>query len=326
MKAAVCLRYGSPEQVEIRDVPNPEPKPHEVLIRVQATTVTSGDWRIRSLTIPLGMKTLLRLALGWNGPRQPILGSECVGTIQAVGSQVRLFEVGQPVIAFHGASMGCHAELKIMAEKGALIPRPDGLSDQEAAAFSFGGTTALHFLRDKAGIQSGQRILIIGASGSVGSAAIQIARHFGAHVTTLTSAANTNLAEQLGAHQTYDYKSHDFTRASDRYDLIMDAVNATTFSQARPILNPGGRLLMVAADLGPMIRSLFPMGDRRSICSVAPERRADLEFLAQLATAGGYRPVIDSTFQLADIQSAHRRVESGRKRGNVVVQITAGEN
>jgi NADPH:quinone reductase-like Zn-dependent oxidoreductase len=323
MKAAVCTRYGAPQFVEIREVPTPRPKPKEVLIRIIATTVSSGDWRIRSFTIPRGMGFPFRLAMGWNGPRQPILGTELVGEITEIGSAVKRFRVGDQVIAFCAISgMACHAEYRALPESANIIPRPDGLTDDEAAAFSFGGTTALHFLRDKGQIQSGQRLLILGASGSVGSAAIQIARHFGAEITAVTSPPNIDLVRNLGAGHVIDYKAEDFTRNGQQYDLILDTVNAVTFAHARPSLTATGRLLMVAAELPGMLTALLSsFSTQRAISSMAPERREDLEFLAQLAQSGHYKPVIDSTYPLDQIQQAHTRVETGRKRGNVVVRV-----
>jgi len=320
MQAAICTKYGAPDVVQIREVPTPNPKPDEVLIRTLATTVTSADWRIRALAAPRGFRFILRLVFGFNGPRSQILGSELVGEIASVGEAVTQFRVGDQVIAFAGVRMRCHAEFCTLRETAAVIKRPPGLTDAEAAALCFGGTTALHFLRDVARLQPGQRLLILGASGAVGTAAIQIARHMGAEVTGVSSAPNHDLLRRLGAQHVLDYKTQDFSTAADRYDVILDAVDATTYAKAKRALVPKGKFLMVAADLPAMLRAIGTLfTQQKALSAVSPERREDIQFLADLAAKGAYRPVIDSTFPLAKIQEAHARVESGRKRGSVVI-------
>lgn len=322
MRAALCTKYGPPDVVRIEEIPTPVPKPNEVLIRIIATTVSTADWRIRALAMPKGFATLARLIFGITGPRAPILGSELVGEITAIGAAVTRLRIGDQVIAFAGVRLGCHAEFRALPETAAIAKRPPNLTDAEAAALCFGGTTALHYLRDVGCLQAGQRVLIIGASGAVGSAAIQIARHLGAEVTGVSSASNHDLQRGLGAHHVIDYKTQDFAKSGERYDVIMDVVNATTFSHAKAALTPTGRFLMVAADLPAMLGGLTTIPTaQKAVSSVSPERLADVQFLADLAAQGQYRPTIDSTFPLAEIQQAHARVESGRKRGNVVVTM-----
>ena len=322
MRAALCTKYGPPDVVRVEEIPTPVPKPNEVLIRIIATTVSSADWRIRSFTLPTGFATLARLIFGFTGPRARILGSELVGEITAIGAAVTRFRVGHQVIAFPGVHMGAHAEFRALPETASIVKRPANLTDAEAAALCFGGTTALHFLRDVAQLRAGQRVLILGASGAVGSAAVQIARHFGAEVTGISSAANHDLLRGLGAHHVIDYKAQDFAQLSTPYDVIMDVVNATTFTHAKAALTPTGRFLMVAADLPAMLGALATIHTaQKAVSSVVPERLADVQLLADLAAEGKYRPAIDSTFPLAEIQQAHARVESGRKRGSVVVMM-----
>ena len=193
MKAIVYSQYGSPDVVSLKEVPKPVPQAREVLIRIHATTVTTGDWRARSLQLPAGFGFMGRLVFGVFGPRQPILGQELAGVIEAVGKDVTRFNAGDEVFAFTGASFGCHAEYRTLSEDGLIARKPPNLSFEEAAALSFGGTTALSFLRDKAGIKHGDRVLIVGAAGGVGSAAVQIAKHFGADVTGVCSTANVEL-------------------------------------------------------------------------------------------------------------------------------------
>ncbi len=323
MQAAFCTRYGPPETVQLVELPTPTPKAHEVLIRIRASTVSSADWRLRSGKMPRGFGVISRLVFGLRRLRQPILGTEFCGTIAALGPEVTRFKVGDTVIGFAGAAMRCHADYRTMREDGALAPKPAGLSDAEAAALCFGGTTALHFLRDKARLQPGQSVLILGGAGSVGSAAVQIARHLGAVVSTTSSAANLDLLRSLGAAHTLDYHTEDFTRAGPRFDLIMDTVGASTFDEACRALRPGGLYLAIAADLSGMLAGFRRgPGGRRQVGGPAPERPADVAWLADLAARGHYRPVIDGSFPLAQIAAAHARVETGHKRGNVVVTMT----
>ena len=224
MKAAVCTAYGGPDVVEVRDVPAPIAKPDEVLIRVFASTVASGDARVRGARFPKGFGLLGRLFLGLTRPRTPILGTELAGVVEAVGAKVKRYRPGDEVFAFSGVGMGCHAELKAMPEDGPIALIPGGFTYGEAAAISFGGTTALYFLRNLADVQPGERVLINGASGAVGSAAVQLARHFGAHVTGVCSAANAGLVRSLGADEVIDYAEADFARCDARWDVILDTV------------------------------------------------------------------------------------------------------
>ena len=323
MQAAVCTRYGPPETVQTVDVPTPTPKANELLIRIRASTVSSGDWRLRSGRVPRGFGLISRLVFGLRRLRQPILGTEFCGTVTALGPDVTRFKIGDAIIGFPGTTMRCHAEFRTMREDAALALKPANLSDVQAAALCFGGTTALHYLRDKARIQPGQTVLILGGAGSVGSAAVQIARHFGAVVSTTSSAANLDFLRSLGAARSLDYRSHDFTREGLRYDVIMDTVGASTFGEACKALRPGGLYLAIAADLPGMIAGLRkgPEGQRQ-LGGPAPERATDVAWLADLAASGHYLPVVDCTFPLAKIAAAHARVETGHKRGNVVVTMT----
>lgn len=304
------------------DRPTPVPRENEVLIRIHATTVSTADWRLRSLKTPKGFAFLLRLIMGFWGPRNGVLGTELSGTISAVGAKVTRFQQGDHVIAFPSVAMGCHAEYRVMPEKGVIIKRPAQLSHEQAASLCFGGTTALHFLRDKGQIKPGQRVLILGAAGCVGSAAVQLARHFGAQVTAVSRTENHELLRSLGAFHSIDYTQEDFTNSGEKYDLILDCVDATTFSHARKALTPTGRYLMIAAGLPSILASFSTYLTRqKAISSICPERVEDIQFLADLAAAGEFIPVIDSTFSLDQIVEAHRRVESGRKRGSVVLQL-----
>jgi NADPH:quinone reductase-like Zn-dependent oxidoreductase len=322
MKAAIYQRYGSPDVVELNEVPKPAPKDHEVLIKVHATTVTSGDWRARTLNVPKGFGLISRLFFGVTKPRQPILGTELAGKIESVGPAVSAFKVGDQVFAFSGASMGCHAEYRCMPEDGPLAPKPANLSYEEAAALSFGGTTALDFLR-RGKIQKGEKMLINGASGGVGTAAVQLAKHFGAEVTAVCSTANLDLVRSIGADRVIDYTKEDFARNGETYDLIMDTTGTAPFSRSKGSLKEGGRLLLVLGTLRDMLEIPWTsMTSRKKIVSgPASERKEDLRFLARLAESGEFKPVIDRRYPFERIADAHRYVESGHKRGNVVVTL-----
>ena len=231
-------RFGSPDVLELKEIPKPTPKDHEVLIKVRVTTVTAGDWRARTLNVPKGFGPIARVFFGFSRPRQPILGTELSGEIESVGKAVSKFKVGDQVFAFSGASMGCHVEYKCVPEDGALALKPANPSYEEAAAISFGGTTALGFLR-KAGIRRGDDVLINGASGGVGTAAVQLAKHFGAKVTGVCSTGNLELVKSIGADQVIDYTKEDFTLNGETYDVILDTAGTAPFSRSKGSLRRG---------------------------------------------------------------------------------------
>ena len=323
MKAIVYHRYGTPDVVELAEVPKPTVKDREVLIRIRATTVTTGDWRARSLTMPAGFGLMGRLVFGIFGPRKAILGTELAGEVEAVGRAVTRFKAGDQVFAFTGASYGCHAEYRTMAEDGLIALKPANLSFEEAAALSFGGTTALNFLRDKAAIKSGDSVLIVGASGGVGTAAVQIAKHFGAKVTGVCSTANLELVLSIGADKVIDYTSEDFAKNDETYDIILDTTGTTSFSRCENALEHGGRLLLVMASFAQTLGMERPSkaSGKKVIAGVAIPRVEDMRLLAELAERGELRPVIDRSYPLEDAAEAHAHVDRGRKRGNVVMTI-----
>ncbi|MCC6806069.1 MAG: NAD(P)-dependent alcohol dehydrogenase [Deltaproteobacteria bacterium] len=317
MKAAVYHRYGGPEVVSIADVPTPAVGDREVLIRVHATTVTTGDWRARSLQMPAGFGLLGRLVFGVTKPRQPILGTELAGEITAIGANVRSFAVGDRVFAFPGAKMGCHVEYKCVREDGPIVKLPSALTYAQAAALSFGGITALHFCR-RGKLQVGERMLVNGASGNVGSAMVQIAKAQGAHVTGVCSGKNVALVESLGAERAIDYAKEDFAAGAERYDVVVDVAGTAPWSRSKRVLTDKGRLFSVLGSFSELLRSF---GNRRIIAGPAGESVEDLRALAALADGGKLVPVIGATFPLDRIVDAHREVDSGHKRGSVVVTI-----
>lgn len=322
MKAIVVERYGPPEVLHVGDVAKPVPKGDEVLIRIRATTVTSADCRIRSLNMPLGFGFISRLVFGITKPRQPILGSELAGEVESVGGTVRKFKPGDRVFAMGGMGMGCHAEYKCLPESGALAFMPADLTFEEAAAIPFGGTTALDFLR-RGELSEGERILINGASGAVGTAAVQLARHFGAEVTAVCSAANRALALSLGAVRVIDYTQTDFTRNGERYDVIVDTVGSAPYSRCKASLKDHGRLLLVLAGLPDMlpIPWVAVTSDKKIFAGPATERAEDLRFLADLVQTGHFKPVIDRRYSFDQMAEAHAYVDTGRKKGNVVITV-----
>lgn len=322
MRAFVYRRYGGPDVVELADVPKPVPRDNEVLVRIRATTVTSGDWRVRTLCVPTGLGLVARLAFGLNRPRQPIMGSELAGTIAAVGKDVTRYRVGDEVFGFPGGAMGCHAEYRTIPEDGRLARKPPNLSFEEAASLPFGASTSMHYLR-KAGIGPGDKVLVIGASGGVGTAMVQLAKHHGAEVTGVTSTNNLALVASLGADRVIDYTKDDFTARRETYDIVVDTVGKTPFARCKPVLEDKGRLLAVAAGLPEMLATLWaPLtGSRRVIAGPAEERVGDLTEMAALAEAGALKPVIDRRYNFAQMAEAHAYVETGRKRGSVVVSV-----
>ncbi len=323
MKAMIYTKYGAPDVVTLAEIPKPIAKANEVLIRILATTVTTGDWRARSLVMPGGFGLFARPVVGFFGPRQPILGTELAGVIEAVGEAVTRFKAGDEVFAFPGGSYGSHAAYRTMAEDGFIVRKPVNLSFEEAAALSFGGTTALSFLRDKAGIKRGDKVLIVGASGSVGSAAVQIAKHFGAEVTGVCSTANLELVRAIGADKVIDYTREDFTANGETYDIILNANGVVPFSSVKNSLKQGGRLVLALGSFAQALGLERPSkaSGKKVIAGVAAVTVEDIEFLAELAAAGEFRPIIDRSYPLEHAAEAHAYVDSGRKRGNVVLTV-----
>ena len=324
MKAAVCRRYGPPDSVTIEAVDTPVPAPRDVLVRVRATTVSSADWRIRSMSMPQGFAALGRLAFGVRAPRQPILGSELSGDVVAVGSEVRRFAPGDAVIAFPGSKLGAHAEYCCVPEQGVIVKKPPQLSYEHAAALAFAGTTALDFFR-RARLRAGDHVLINGASGAVGSAMVQVAVDAGARITAVCSAGNASLVSALGASRVIDYASTDFAGEGIRYDVIVDTVGNAPYARVKRALGERGRLLLVLATLPELLRAPWVTltTGHRVIAGPTAERVADLRTIVHMAETGRFTPLIDSAVPFGEIVRAHARVESGRKRGTVVVQFDA---
>lgn len=323
MRAWHALRYGGPDVLELRSVPRPRLGPHDVMIAVEATTVSSGDRRIRAFDLPAGLRIAGRLMLGLSAPRNPVLGTELTGRVVEVGAKVERFAVGDRVIAFPGARMGAHAEFCRIDERRAIVARTAGMSLQTAASLAFGGTTALDYLR-RANLAPGETVLVIGASGTVGSALVQLARYRGANVTAVTSTSNLDMVRRLGAHAVIDYSATEADHATRKYDVIADAVGALTYKTAIARLRPGGRYLAIAGGLADLLAR--PKGETRPIAGPAAERQDDLVELVELVERGAFTPLIDSIFAFEDLPAAHARVDSGHKRGSVVVVLSPADS
>ena len=320
MIAATARRYGPPDVMALETLPDPVPGPGQVLIRVAAFGVTRGDARVRGLDVPRGMGLAVRAMFGWTRPRRIVPGREFAGTVAALGPGATGWAAGDPVFGLtDGMTMGAGAGLVAVRGDGHLFPRPPTLTEDQAAAFFFGGLTAADFLIDQMALKAGERLLILGATGAVGSAAVQIGVHLGARVTAVASAANHALARALGASTVQDYRDG---LPDGPFDAILDTPGVLTWPQARNRLAPGGRLGMVTARALPQTGALLrPRRDGRRRCAgITRETRDRMERLIALHAAGGYTPVLGPVLPMAQIVQAHAIAGGGHKRGNLVVR------
>jgi NADPH:quinone reductase-like Zn-dependent oxidoreductase len=302
MKAIVCKRYGSPDVLQLKEVNKPIPNDNEVLVKIHATTVASGDIRVRAFNSPPLLWIPMRIVLGLKKPRKPILGVELAGEIEQIGKNVKRFEKGDQVFALTGMGFGAHAEYTCLHEKAIMSVKPSNMTFEEAAAVPVGGTTALYFLR-KGNIEKGKKVLIYGASGAVGTSAVQLAKYFGSEVTGVCSTANLELVKSLGADHVIDYTSEDFTKNEKLYDIIFDAVGKNSRKNCKNILASVGKYITV---------------DGQGIAKVNNE---DMTFLKELIEMGKIKSVIDREYRLEEIPEAHRYVEKGHKKGNVIIKL-----
>lgn len=322
MKAMVYERYGAPEVMRIKEMERPSPRDHEVLVKVSATTVTSGDVRMRRAD-PFGVRL-------YNGVTRPkrftILGSEFAGTVAAVGKSVTQFKTGDRVFGGTGTKLGANVEYLCIAETGGIAALPESISFEDAAALPFGAATSLYFLREKGNVRAGQKVLIYGASGALGVYAVQLAKSLGAHVTAVCGTRNMDLVKSLGAERVIDYTRSDFTKAGERYDVIYDTLGKSPFSGSLHSLGKYGIYLRaVHMELPDILRGIWAnlSGGKKVIGGVAVLRKEQIDFIKDLLITGKLNPVVDRKYPFDKISEAHRYVEQGRKKGAVV--LTVGE-
>lgn len=320
MKAIVCAKYGPPDVLQLQEVAKPTPKDNEVLIRIYATTATPSDGMMRRGESPIG-----RIITGLRKPSEKyaILGTELAGEIEAVGKEVKRFRKGDQVYGFRGFGTGAYAEYKCMPEAGSLTMKPANMTYEEAAAVVDGASTALFFLRDKAHIQRGQKVLINGASGSIGTSAVQLAKYFGAEVTGVCSATNVELVKSLGADKVIDYTKEDFTKSGETYDIIFDTVGKNSFSRCKDSLKEKGCYLVTVIGLAPVVQTLWTgvTGGKKVIFALSIEKTEALIFLKELIEAGKIKAVIDRCYPLEQTAEAHRYLDKGHKKGNLVITV-----
>jgi NADPH:quinone reductase-like Zn-dependent oxidoreductase len=321
MKAIVYKKYGSPGVFEPMDLEKPAPEPNEVLIKVHATTVTTADCMMRR-----GDTFLSRLLLGVMSPRKKyqILGTEFSGKIEAAGHKVKKFKPGDEVLAFRGFGTGCYAQYKCMNENGSLAIKPVNMTFEEAASVVDGATTALFFLKEKANIQKGQKVLINGASGSIGTFAVQLSKYYGAEVTGVCSTNNTELVKSLGADKVVDYTKEDFAKTGDAYDIVFDTVGKSSFAHCKKALKRNGKYVATVMSPKLIVQSLLtkPGNKKKVIFAMSLNKTEALNFIRTLIEEGKLKTVIDSHFQFEELREAHIYVEKGHKKGNVVITVT----
>lgn len=323
MKAIVYRSYGSPDVVRIEDVATPVPREREILVRNHASVVAGSDCEARKGEAPAA-----RLYFGLRRPRFPVLGAEFAGVVETVGSAVTKFRVGDQVFGVVGPKLGAHAEYVCVSEDGAIAPKPASLNYKDAVAVVDGGLTALPFLRDSAHLASGQTILINGASGAVGTAAVQLAKHLGAIVTAVCSTPNLELVKTLGADKVIDYTKENFTQTGQAYDVVFDAVGKSSYSRSRGLLKPGGIYLTTVPSLPILFQMLWTarIGKTKAAIAFTGLRKAadmakDMVYLGELAESGQYVPVIDRSYPLEQASEAHALVDTGHKTGSVVISL-----
>lgn len=330
MKAIIYNEYGAPEVLHIAEVAQPAPKDNEVLIKVQATPVNYGDLLarnfknipLREFHMPLPLWLPSRLYFGLNKPKVNILGSEFAGVVKAVGTAVTRFKPGDEVFGYRGQSMGAYAEYVCMPEAGALAIKPASMSFAEAAVVPYGAIMALGLLR-KANVQRGQKVLVNGASGSIGSAAVQLAKYYGAEVTGVCGTPRLGFVKALGADKVIDYTKEDFTRSGETYDLIFDILGKSSFSRCKNSLNPSGIYLLASFKMKHLFQMLWTkfVGSKKVVCALASEQAGDLEFITGLIEAGQYKVIIDKRYPMEQAAEAHRYVETGHKAGSVIIAV-----
>ena len=323
MKAVVCTKYGPPEVLQVQEVEKPVPKDNEILVKVYATTVSAADSRVRSFNLPISIWLPARLMLGLNRPRKSILGMELSGEVESIGKDVKLFIKGDQVFAASLQTFGAYAEYISLLEDGPIALKPTNITYEEAAAISIGARTAYHYLKTIANVQPKQKVLIYGASGSVGTYGIQLAKYFGAEVTGVCSTSNLDLVKTLGADKVIDYKSVNFTESFETYDIIFITVDKCPFIACKKALNKTGFYLNVGRPI-PSIKMIWTSLSSKIKVVVgknSPETAEVLNILKKIIEEGQIKPVVDRNYELSEIVEAHRYADKGHKKGNVVITV-----
>jgi NADPH:quinone reductase-like Zn-dependent oxidoreductase len=324
MKAILHTKYGPSDELQLKEVEKPFPKKNEVLIKVYASTVTTTDCNVRNFTfVPKSFRLLAGIMFGFKKPKINILGIDLAGEVEAVGKDVKRFRIGDQIFGSAGTKLGAHAEYTCVSEDGALAIKPAKMTFSEAAAISLAGNTALFYIRDLAKIQPGQKILIHGASGAIGTYAVQLAKYYGAEVTGVCSATNEVMVKSLGASKVVDYTKEDFTKSDERYDFVFDVVGKTTFSQCKSLLKQNGVYLENMLELKDMLIMMWTsvFGGKRIKGGVSAEKAENLKFFLELIESGKLKPVIDRSYSLEKAAKAFQYVEQGHKKGNVVITV-----
>ena len=331
MKAVVYTEYGPPDVLQLKEVEKPTPKDNEILIKIYATSVNFGDLIARNFkkisprefTMPMPLWLPTRMYFGFTKPKIKILGAELAGEVETAGKDVKRFRKGDQVFGYPGQAMGAYAEYRCMPEDGYVAIKPANMTYAEAAVVPYGALTALSLLR-KANIQPGQKVLINGASGGIGSAAVQIAKsHFGAEVTGVCGTPRLEFVKSLGADKVIDYIKEDFTQNGETYDLIFDVLGKSSFTRCKNSLKPDGRYLLASFKMKQLLQMLWTSltADRKVICALSTAKPEDLTFIKELVEAGKLKSIIDRQFPLEQTAEAHRYVETGHKKGHVVITV-----
>ncbi|WP_313866812.1 NAD(P)-dependent alcohol dehydrogenase [Rhodoferax mekongensis] len=317
MKAWECTSYGAPSVLKLTERPIPQIGDDDVLVEMRATTVSSGDSRVRGLRMPNGFRWIARPVLGLFKPRCEVLGTDIAGNVVSVGVNVTKFRVGDKVLGFAGAKMGCHAAYRVFTPKMPLARMPEGLTYEEAVSIPFGATVAVHFIKDVE-LNPNAKVLVIGASGAVGLAFVQLCKHLRCHVTAVTSSPNHQLVYEQRADRAISYGPDYLRKLDELFDLIVDTVGAAPFGTYEPFLKPSGSCVSVSGGLADVLKA--PMSKGKLISGPVPLSQPDLDYIVELTNSGVFRPVIDRIFGFDEMHEAHSRVDTGRKRGSVVIK------
>lgn len=326
MKAITCTKYGPPDVLKMVEIKTPIPNDNQVLIKIYFTTVTVGDCRVRGFNVPPSYWLPAKLAMGWAKPKQSILGAELSGIIEKTGKNVKKYKAGDKVFAYPGHKQGGYAEYICLDEDACMALKPENLSFEQAAALSFGGVTAWYFLQ-KGEIAKGDKLLIYGASGAVGSAAVQIAKYLGAEVTAVCSTGNLEMVKQLGADKVVDYTKADFSELGEKYDMVFDTVGKAEIAKATKVIKPNGWYLHAVTPPGTALNiRLHLLGKPIKFLGGSYTGSVEqMEFMKKLAEEGHYKPVIDRQYRFDEIVAAHEYVDKGHKKGNVTIKVADEE-